>query len=103
MVLTPSSLASAAVQKELAFAARKNVPIIPVELRETKESSLPDWYTLDYADLHRHRIDPKRIEDGAADLAAAVQRARRVAKSGSSERERGRDTNGGAARKHRRR
>ena len=56
VLLTPNSLASGAVRKELAFAAKKQVPIIPVLVGELADESLPDWYTLDYDELHRHAL-----------------------------------------------
>ncbi len=76
VLLTEHSLASSPVQKELAFAARKKVPIIPVQTRALEDHDLPDWFTLDYADLHRHLILPNKIADGVKGLARAIRQAR---------------------------
>lgn len=77
VVLLPStSFASPAVRKELAFAAKKNAPIIPVQLEETPDKLVPDWFTLDYDELHRHAIDTKRYDEGVKELASAICRFR---------------------------
>ena len=78
MLLTSTSLGSSAVRKELAFAAKKNIPIIPVQLGEMQDDLLPDWFTLDYDELHRHIFDPKRYEDGMKKLALALRKLRRT-------------------------
>jgi hypothetical protein len=73
MVLTKNSLNSEAVRKELGFAAKKQVPIIPVQLGKLAEASLPDWFTLDYDELHRPHLDPHRYEEGLKELATAIR------------------------------
>lgn len=77
VLLTLNSLNSAAVRKELAFAAKKHVPIIPVQLQDINEDSVPDWYTLDYDELHRHILDAKNQDDGVRKLVAAIRSLRR--------------------------
>jgi len=77
VLLTEASLRSAAVRKELAFAARKAVPIIPVMLGKIDEDALPDWFTLDYDELHRHTLDPPHYRRAAQKLTAAVKRLRK--------------------------
>jgi uncharacterized caspase-like protein len=76
VLLTAAAFASPAVRKELAFAAKKNVPIIPVQMDQIMENLVPDWYTLDYGELHRHTIDAKRYDQGVRDLASAVRKIR---------------------------
>jgi hypothetical protein len=71
-LLTPASLTSPVVRKELAFAAKKNVPIIPVELEQIPDKLVPDWFTLDYDELHRHTIHAKRYDEGVKELVSAI-------------------------------
>lgn len=77
VLLTLNSLSSSAVRKELAFAAKKHVPIIPVQLEDINEDSVPDWYTLDYDELHRHTLDAKNLQNGVKKLATAIRAVRR--------------------------
>jgi len=79
MLMTSKSLNSSAVRKELAFAARKTIPVIPVELQIHVEEDLPDWFTLDYDELHRHFIDPKQYKEDAQKLAVAIRTLRKIA------------------------
>lgn len=72
---TPDAFSSTAVRKELAFAATKGVPIIPVAPGPVLEDALPDWYMLDYGELHRHELDPEQLAEGARGLAAAIRSA----------------------------
>ncbi|HRC43296.1 MAG TPA: TIR domain-containing protein [Nitrospira sp.] len=72
VLLTSTSFASSAVRKELAFAAKKNVPIIPVQLEQIPDKLVPDWFTLDYDELHCHAIDAKRYDEGVKELASAI-------------------------------
>lgn len=76
-LLTAASLKSSAVRKELSFAAKKSVPIIPVQIGEINEALLPDWYTLDFDELHRHVIDPTSQDYSVRTLASAIRSARR--------------------------
>jgi hypothetical protein len=76
VVLTSAAFASAAVRKELAFAAKKNVPIIPVQMEQFPDNIVPDWFTLDYDELHRHTIDPKRYKESVRDLSSAIRKIR---------------------------
>lgn len=78
VLLTASSFASAAVRKELTFAAKKGVPIIPVQLGEIPDSLVPDWFTLDYDELHRHVIDAKQYDDGLTGLVSAICNLRKL-------------------------
>lgn len=82
ILLTAKSLNSPAVRKELAFAAKKNVPIIPVQLGELPEESLPDWFTWDYDELHRHVLNPQNISEGVQRLVSAIQELRAVQGNG---------------------
>lgn len=77
VLLTKNSLESDPVRKELAFAAKKNVPIIPVQLGELSDVSFPDWYTLDYDELHRHIFDLKKYDEGVKKLAGALSKLKR--------------------------
>jgi hypothetical protein len=79
VLLTGNSLASGAVRKELAFAAKKQVPIIPVLLADIKDEFLPDWYTLDYDELHRHLLPPEQYGAAVRRLAAAIRKVKRPA------------------------
>lgn len=76
-LMTAASLKSAAVRKELSFAANKSVPIIPVQIGESCQGVLPDWYTLDFDELHRHVVDPTSRDDSVRALASAIRSARR--------------------------
>ena len=76
-LMTAASLKSSAVRKELTFAAKKSVPIIPVQIGDISEGSLPDWYTLDFDELHRHVVDPASHDDRVRTLALAIRSARR--------------------------
>jgi hypothetical protein len=76
VLVTSTSLSSPAVRKELAFAARKNVHIIPVELEPIPDTLVPDWFTLDYDELHRHAIDATRFDEGVQNLVAAISKLR---------------------------
>lgn len=77
LLLTPKALASEAVQKELSFAADKKVPIIPVQQKEIPDKDLPDWYKLDYKDLHRHLLGSRDYAAAADRLAAAIGKLRK--------------------------
>ena len=72
VLLTPTSFASEAVRKELAFANKKNIPIIPVQLEEIPDNLMPDWFQLDYDELHRHFIQPDAYDEGVRTLASAI-------------------------------
>jgi len=78
VLLTSAAFSSPAVRKELAFAAKKNVPVIPVQMEQMPDSLIPDWFTLDYDELHRHTIDVKRYDEGVRKLASAVRKIRAV-------------------------
>jgi hypothetical protein len=78
LLLTEHSINSDTVKKELAFAANKNVPIIPVQLGGMPEKLLPDWFILDYGELHRHILDPKGYEEGVKKLISAIHRVNRT-------------------------
>lgn len=82
VLLTPTSLASDAVRKEIGFAAKKNVPIIPVQLEELPDTAYPDWFSWDYDELHRHVISAERYNDGIKELVTAISslRTTKVAK-----------------------
>lgn len=77
MLLTPSSLRSEAVKKELDFASRTKIPIIPVQVATVEFADDGDWFTWDYSDLHRHEIAKEHYEDGIKRLAKAIRSARR--------------------------
>jgi hypothetical protein len=75
-LLTAHSLASDAVEKEIAFAARKQVPIIPVNEHTIEDRDLPDWFALDFAELHRHQIRAEPGDESIKKLAAAIRALR---------------------------
>jgi hypothetical protein len=87
VLLTEHSLASGAVERELDFARKKGVPIIPAAFGEVTVDELPDWFTFEYEHLHRHRLDPAALATGAKQLAAAVRRSH-TAPSAKAERRR---------------
>jgi hypothetical protein len=72
VLLSPSSFASIPVRKELAFADNKKVPIIPLQLGEIPDEIVPDWFTLDYYELHRHIINAEEYDDGVKELVSAI-------------------------------
>lgn len=76
MLLTSHSLASTAVRNELAFATTKQVPIVPVQMDDIHEDSLPDWFILDYGELHRQSFAPKSPEEAVKELAVVLRRLR---------------------------
>jgi hypothetical protein len=76
VLLTSAAFSSPAVRKELAFAAKKNVPVIPVQMEQIPNHLIPDWFTLDYDELHRHTIDAKRYDEGVRELASAIRKFR---------------------------
>ncbi len=74
LLLTPDALGSEAVRKELSFAASKKVPILPVELKARPARTLPDWFILDYSELHRHLLDEATYGADLDRLAVAIGR-----------------------------
>lgn len=78
MLMSAHSFASEPVKKELAFAAGKGVPIIPVLLREMADDALPDWFALDYGELHRHLLTTGGFKAGADKLALAIGKLRKA-------------------------
>ena len=72
VLLTPASLASEAVRKEIAFANNKRVPIIPIHLQEIPDNLFPDWFRWDYDELHRHSITVDHFDDGIKELVSAI-------------------------------
>lgn len=78
MLMSSHSFESGPVKKELAFAAGKGVPIIPVMLRDMPDDALPDWFTLDYGELHRHLLTTARFKAGADKLALAIGKLRKA-------------------------
>jgi hypothetical protein len=76
MLLTQNALASDSVKKELDFAMKKRVPVIPVQLGEMAEEQLPDWFRFGYDDLHRHILEQNRYKDGVKELASAIRHLR---------------------------
>ncbi|MEW6602037.1 MAG: toll/interleukin-1 receptor domain-containing protein, partial [Nitrospirota bacterium] len=81
LLLTKDSLNSDTVKKELSFAARKNVPIIPVHSGGIKEDQLPDWYTLDYGDLQQHLLNTKNYGVSVKKLSSAVKKLRKKSRT----------------------
>lgn len=77
VLLTKHSLASDAVKNEIGFAARRGVPILPIQTKDLQENDLPDWYALEFIDLHRHTINMRRYLEGVRALAAAIRTSRR--------------------------
>jgi 1-acyl-sn-glycerol-3-phosphate acyltransferase len=90
LLLTPSSAISDAVRKEIRFAAKKNVPIIPVLPHGMPDSDIPDWFILDYDELHRYMLDDTDADACIREVATAIRDLRRDAskrKAGSPRRE----------------
>jgi tetratricopeptide (TPR) repeat protein len=73
LVLTKHSLDSIPVHREISFAAKRGMEIIPTQFGPIKEEDFPDWYTLDYDELHRHNIDPNHFSEGIRKLAEAIR------------------------------
>lgn len=92
MILTSHSLASTAVRKELAFATTKQVPIVPVQVDNIQEDSLPDWFILDYGELHRQSFAPESPEEAVQKLAVVLRRLRSPQKLSSGSHIRGKST-----------
>jgi hypothetical protein len=79
MLLTANSLhLESPVNKELAFAAKKNVPVIPVHLGLLQSGSLPEWFIFDYGDVHRHQLDIEGYEVGVKKLVKAIRKLRKT-------------------------
>jgi hypothetical protein len=76
VLLTSESYVSKPVRKELNFATKNNIPIIPVQLEKTPESQIPKWFTFDYDELHRHVIEEDQYEVDVKKLAAAIRSLR---------------------------
>ncbi len=76
LLLTSSSLDSESVRKELAFAAGKKVPIIPVQPGILEEEELPDWFKLDYQELHRHHIESENYSQSINKIAQVIRTSR---------------------------
>jgi hypothetical protein len=76
VMLSPASLVSEAVRKELAFADSKKVPIIPFQLQEISDNGFPDWYGFEYRDLHRHIIEADQYDEGIKGLVSAIANLR---------------------------
>jgi hypothetical protein len=78
MLLTPNSLhPDSPVHKELLFATKKKVPVIPVHLGAVEMDSLPDWFILEYGDLHRHQLDLEGYDAGINKLVTAIRGLRK--------------------------
>jgi hypothetical protein len=77
VLLTPTSLRSIAVRKELGFAAVKDVPLMPISMAALSKKELPDWYLFDYGTVHRRVIgDATRAAD-FDELASAIRSIRK--------------------------
>jgi hypothetical protein len=74
LLMTEHSLTSESVQKELEFAAGKNVPLIPVCHREWPDAKLPDWYRFDYGPIHRRVLTAEAASFD--ELATAIKSVR---------------------------
>jgi len=72
-LMTENSLNSPVVKKEIDFATKKKVPIIPIQLDKKLDKLLPDWYLLEYDELHRHLIESKNFNEGVKELVSAIQ------------------------------
>lgn len=78
VLLTPASLDSEAVRKELSLAASEKVPIVPVQVSEIAEKALPGWYKFDYSELHRHFLPERSYREAVATLASAIRALRKT-------------------------
>jgi hypothetical protein len=84
-LLTPNGLESHAVRKELFFAAIKQVPVTYGHMSAIKATDLPDWFTLDYGELHRPLLDPEHYDEGVRFLASAIRSQRRTERASVEE------------------
>jgi len=60
LLMTDASLAAQAVKKELDFAMKIGAPIVPVIVDGSPPTKLPDWFLLEFDDIHRHTISLER-------------------------------------------
>ncbi|HSO86425.1 MAG TPA: TIR domain-containing protein [Draconibacterium sp.] len=72
-LMTKESLNSLVVKKEIDFATKKKIPIIPVQIDAKMDDFLPDWYLLEYDELHRHLIISENYIEGVKELVLAIQ------------------------------
>ena len=72
-LMTENALKSPVVKKEIDFATKKKVPIIPVQIDIPLDKMLPDWYLLEYDDLHRHLIESKSYYESVKELCSAIR------------------------------
>jgi hypothetical protein len=72
LLMTEHALKSKWVQRELVFADQeKGLPILPVIVQDVPA---PDWFSLQFGRIQRHRVDPQHIDSAAATLATAIRR-----------------------------
>ena len=72
LLMTASSLGSEVVKKEVALAARKKVPLIPVQIGEP---DIPTWFDFDYGHLHRYFLNPEDSAPAVEGLRNAINDA----------------------------
>ncbi len=85
VLLTRNSLKSESpVRKELAFAASKKVPIIPVHVGALRVRSLPSWFEFAYGGVHRHKLEAESYGADVKKLVFAIRRLRPTKKKQSA-------------------
>jgi hypothetical protein len=77
VLLTPASFRSDPVQKELAFAEAKRVPILPVSTVDYDTDQLPDWYVYRHESLHRRVIGDATRSIDIDELVRAIRSVRK--------------------------
>jgi hypothetical protein len=70
LLMSPASLGSKWVRRELEFADGKDLPIIPVV---TEDIAPPDWFTLQFGGVQRQVVDLNRLESSCDELARAIR------------------------------
>lgn len=74
-IMSNQSLRAEAVKKELDFASREHVPMIPLVV-EQGGLQIPNWYDFDFADIHRHEFGARSFDEVLNDLALAIRQTR---------------------------
>jgi hypothetical protein len=71
LLMTPDSLDSKWVRREIEFADGKSLPIMPVV---SEAVVAPDWFALQFGGVQLQKVDAVDIDRSAAELALAVRR-----------------------------
>lgn len=71
LLMTPESLDSKWVRRELEFADGKSLPIMPIV---TEAMPAPDWFALQFGGVQQHPVNAADLDRSASDLALALRR-----------------------------